>query len=65
MLGSNYLENISSDVAGVYDESKATVPVLCFVAGNSDPAQSISHLCETKLDNRNKLKFFSLGRGFV
>ena len=65
VLGSNYVENVCSDVAGVYDESKATVPVLCFVAGNSDPAQNISHLCETKLENRNKLKCFTLGRGFV
>ncbi|KAK4009113.1 hypothetical protein OUZ56_014249 [Daphnia magna] len=63
ILGPNYSENIINDLQGAYEESKSTVPVLCFVAGNIDPCQSISSLCEKKLDNRNRIKSFTLGRG--
>lgn len=65
ILGPNYSENIINDLQGAYEESKSTVPVLCFVAGNIDPCQSISSLCEKKLDNRNRIKSFTLGRGSV
>ena len=65
ILGANYAESISSDLMGAYDESRATIPVFCFVSGNSDPFQNISSLCENKLDNRNRVKSFTLGRGSV
>lgn len=65
VLGPYCVDNTSGDLVGVYDESKSTVPVLCFVAGNSDPIQSIGQLCEIKLENRSKMKFFALGRGSV
>jgi len=55
----------SGDIVGAYDESKSTVPILCFVAGNSDPIQGISQLCEIKMENRSRMKFFALGRGLV
>lgn len=64
-MGPKYDEIIHSDLAGAYDESKSTVPILCFVAGNSEPNQSISCLSEAKMGNRNRAKFFTLGRGSV
>lgn len=66
VLGSNFSETVTSgDLAGAHDESKATVPILCFVAGNIDPLQSISSLSDGKLENRNRVKLFTLGRGMV
>lgn len=65
-LGDNYLDcNLTNDLVGAYDESKTAVPILCLVAKNSDPLQSILSLGETKLESKLRVKTFPLGRGDV
>lgn len=56
---------MTTDVVGAYDESRPKVPILCFVSGSGDPLQNIASLCELKLENRNRVKSFFLGRGMV
>ena len=65
-LGPTYLEyGLSDDLSSVYDESRPSTAILCFVAGNSNPIPNIISLGDFKLESKNRVKLMPMGRGTV
>lgn len=57
-LGPRFVESVALDVEGMYNESKSTMPLICFLSMGSDPSSIIE-----KTAKKLEIPFYSISMG--